>query len=346
MNTSRFFVLSFAILLLAGGFLPAPAEAATAPACLVAVLPASGKPLVGEDVILKAAPNERATVLWVSADSTSAQRDGVSAPPLGFLTDSFAEDANYAFRFTNSAGSASCSIQILVSGVTIDQSSLASAAGKPTLSGKAVGVDTVYVVARSQKSGSASFKSSAIKVRNGSWEAKVSKTLADGQYDVSVYGDKSLRGDVLATGVLSIGPGFLSAAPIPLLFGGTAHQGSSVPVAYVKLVNTGTATTSISGFNLTERGGAADAVIGFATSDDKGGSRATISAQFSDDEAFVPLAATLAPKQLRIFTIKAALGTNSSTIGKRLIIDVDSVETDAAVKGTFPMLGTTWTLAY
>lgn len=346
MNHLRIPLLSFAALLLAAGFFPAPVEAATAPTCLVAVLPASGKAEIGQDLTWKATPGDRVTVLWVSAGATSAEQDGGSVPKLGFRTDTFSDDADFAFRFTNAEGSASCSIKILVSGVTIDANSLTSATGKPVLSGKASGIDTVYVVAHSKKSGSVSFKSAAVKVRNGTWEVPVKKNLADGQYEVSVYADKSLRGDILASGILSIGPGSLSAAPVALLFGGTAHLGSSVPVAYIKLVNKGTATTSISGFNLSERGGAASAVTGFATSDDKGGSRATINATFSRDEAFVPLSATVAPNQLRIFTIKAILGTNSSDVGKRLIIDVDSVETDADVTGTFPMQGTTWTLVY
>ncbi|HRH24531.1 MAG TPA: hypothetical protein PK109_03000, partial [Candidatus Paceibacterota bacterium] len=83
-----------------------------------------------------------------------------------------------------------------------------------------------------------------------------------------------------------------------------------------------------------------------------GGSRTTIGGlestkQFKNGSAYVPLAATIGPKQFRIFTIKALVSQYSgSYYGKQLKINVASVDSKASVTGIFPMLGTTWTLVY
>jgi hypothetical protein len=145
--------------------------------------------------------------------------------------------------------------------------------------------------------------------------------------------------------------GTLSIASIPLLTGGTATADTSVPVAYIKVSNGGTAPAAIEGFTLVENGSADEEdVIGFSTSDDKGGSRSTIGGKegyeaFDEDgEAFIPLAATVAPKQVRIFTIKAALSKDLDP-GDQLKLDVASVKSTATLKGSFPIRGTVWTFA-
>jgi len=140
--------------------------------------------------------------------------------------------------------------------------------------------------------------------------------------------------------------GTLSVSQLPLLAGGSAAPGASVPVAYIKVSNPGTAATSLAGFSLKQSGSApTDVITSFATNDDKGGSRATAKAEFEGKEAFVPLQATVAPGQTRIFTIKAQLASGSgASAGKQLMLDVASVDTGASARGAFPIRGTTWTL--
>jgi len=144
----------------------------------------------------------------------------------------------------------------------------------------------------------------------------------------------------------------LTASSLPLLTGGYAAPGASVPVAYLKLVNTSTSVATVHGVWLQQNGSAdTSAVIGFSTVDDKGMNRTTLGGEegttpFKDDVAYVPLLnATLAPGQLRIFTIKAQLSKAlSSSLGSTLMIDVSSLDTAAEIKSDFPIRGTTWML--
>lgn len=147
--------------------------------------------------------------------------------------------------------------------------------------------------------------------------------------------------------------GEVSVSSIPLLTGGAASLGASVPVSYIKVYNPSTEPALINGFTLVQNGSAdTDVVIGFATNDDKGGSRATIGGTegtklFTDAEAFVPLKAVIGAGKFSIFTIKAQLSrVASGDIGKSLMLDVASIDTGAKVHGAFPIRGTTWTLNF
>ena len=233
----------------------------------------------------------------------------------------------------------------------IDDASLSASSAKPTLTGT-TDAKSVRIVVENE-AGKKVFSSRDIKAKAGKWRSRINKTLKPGTYEVTLF-EKNAKGKRVEVGTetLSVSgkggkSGTLSASMVPLLMGGTANSNASAPVAYVKLTNTGTATTSIQGFTLTENGTAPDAVVaGFTTSDDKGGSRATITTAFNKGSVFVPLAATLAPGQIRIFTIKANLGAVSAYRGTQLKIDVASVKTDGTIKGMFPLRGTTFTLGF
>lgn len=241
-------------------------------------------------------------------------------------------------------------------------SALATKSTKPTLKGEAT--DTTYVrVVVETESGKKVFNKS-IKVKNEKWSAKISKKLAKGDYDVSVYAGKSASGtpeleETLTIGTTessnsssTIGKGTtLVASPVSLLFGGSARVLNTMPVAYVKVTNTSTKESGIDGITLVQNGSAPVSVFSsFITSDDKGGSRATnavTASSFKKNAVFVPLKATIPAGQFRIFTIKAGLGIDSLyNVGKQVKLDVQSIQTGAKVLGTVPMMGTTWTLSY
>ncbi len=232
---------------------------------------------------------------------------------------------------------------------SIDDSSLFVTTSKPSLSGIS-DAKTVRIVVENEN-GKKVFSSRDVKVKAGKWKTKVSKTLKAGTYDVTLF-EKNAKGkrieadsaSLTVTGKGSAG-GSLSVSMIPLLMGGTAGSNAQAPVAYIRVSNTGKATTTLSGVTLTENGSAADSVVtGFATSDDKGGSRTTVAASFKNGSVFIPLVATVAPGQTRIFTIKALLGSTAGKIGTQLKIDVAGVSANGSVKGTFPLRGTTFTL--
>ncbi|HEX2792744.1 MAG TPA: Ig-like domain-containing protein [Candidatus Paceibacterota bacterium] len=248
----------------------------------------------------------------------------------------------------------------------IDTEALTTSSTKPTLTGTASATPYVRIRIESEKGKSVFTKSIRVD-KDKEWKAKVSKKLAKGEYEVTVRAGKTSKGDLLAEGVLAVGTTSsspdsgassagkgttLSVSSVPLLFGGSARVLSSVPVAYVKVMNASDKESAIDGITLVQNGSAPVSVVSsFSTSDDKGGSRATHAVTASsfdkDRTVFVPLAATIPAGQFRIFTIKAWLGIDSLyKVGTQLKLDVASIGTGAKVVGTLPMAGTTWTLSY
>lgn len=145
----------------------------------------------------------------------------------------------------------------------------------------------------------------------------------------------------------------ISVSDIPLLSGGVATAGTSIPVTYVKVENTSSSYAVIKGFTLVQTGTAdTTSIIGFSTSDNTGGSRTTVGGvqgdtPFDDREAYVPLAATLAPSEFRIYTLKAIL-TREATgqQGKTFALNLKSIDTTARISGALPIRGTVWTLGF
>ena len=238
---------------------------------------------------------------------------------------------------------------------SFDDEAIVTTTAKPTITGEAEDIQKLRLVVRNDD-GKIMYKRD-VRVKEGEWKAKIAKSLKKGEYEIALYAGKSTRGDALATTTLTLESKgkkstakgtTLSVSSVPLLFGGTARANTSVPVAYIKVVNTSTKESAIEGFTLNQRGSAPTSVItGFTTNDDKGGSRTTVAAPFKGTKVYVPLAATLAPGQMRIFTIKAMVGTDAVVnIGRQLMLDVVAVDSSATIKGVFPIVGTTWTLGY
>ena len=149
-----------------------------------------------------------------------------------------------------------------------------------------------------------------------------------------------------------IGPTTIAVANIPLLSGGTVKGSQTVPVSYLQITNVGKASTIITGFWMTQTGTAPPStVIGLSTVDDHGGSRGSVggsegSSPFSTYTALAPSDAYFEPGQLKLFTIKAKItGDTASIVGTTVTLVVSKVETSASVQGSFPIRGTSWTIA-
>ena len=271
------------------------------------------------------------------------------------------EDETYSFRFTGSnSRKADCSVELVVIDASIDEDTLETDNAKPTLSGEANGSKFVRLEIKNEDEKTV-FKSKNIRTKSGEWKARVTKTLKDGSYDVTLLGDKGADINIIATSTLVIGDGSTSASnsstkkggvlaisTIPLLSGGNAAAGASIPVAYIKVANPGKDAASIDGFTLKQNGSAStNTIVSFSTNDDKSGSRYTTSGTglFKNGSTFVGLPATIPPGQFRIFTIKANLNASSGmSAGQTLVLDVASVTSGATLGGAFPIRGVTWTL--
>lgn len=150
---------------------------------------------------------------------------------------------------------------------------------------------------------------------------------------------------------VALGTTTLAVQNVPLLSGGIAHGGETVPISYLEVTNIGTSSAQLSGFWIEQTGSAStNSIVGLSTVDDKGGSRGSAEAAegstlFQNGMAFAPTNALFAPGQLRLFTIKAILAPSvTAYIGTQLMINVASVQTTATVSGNFPIRGTTWTV--
>src|SRR3989344_3718797 len=150
----------------------------------------------------------------------------------------------------------------------------------------------------------------------------------------------------------TIGTTTLAIQSVPLLFGGTAHAGGSVSVSYLQITNVGTEGAVLKGFWLTQNGTAlGESIIGLTTVDDTGGLRSSVggtdgATPFQGGRAVAPTDAYFAPGQMRLFTIKAVMAPDvSAYVGMSLMVDVASIESTAAVTGSFPIRGTTFTIA-
>lgn len=315
----------------------------------------SGKVLVGE--------NEPFTLAWESDNATKARdENGDDTSLSGSRTFSIDENASYSYVFSAGSKKATCKVSATVADGAFTASSLTSESTKPTLSGTVSGTKMVRVVVSDTENEKVLFTSKNIRVKAGKWEVRLTKALSKGAYTVTLYGDKAFKLNELASGTLGIGvPGSvgsssgsstatISASSLPLLTGGTIGPSGSVPVAYLKLANTSSVPASVAGVWLKQNGSApVSNIIGFTTVDDKGMNRTTLggsegTALFKNGSAFVPLMnATLAPRQIRIFTIKAQLSRNVSA-GSSVMLDATFLDTAAKINAQFPIRGTTWTL--
>jgi hypothetical protein len=147
------------------------------------------------------------------------------------------------------------------------------------------------------------------------------------------------------------GPTTLRVSNVPLLSGGVAYPGASVPVTYLQIHNTGVNAATVTGIALEQKGSTdTDAIIGLSVIDDKGVSVAVtgggaVSTPFSNGEAVASMDAVIAPGQRRLFTIRAMMAPILSSFkSSSIILDVTGVETSASVVGAFPIRGTVWNI--
>ena len=350
-------------LLLFGAFLfPMSASAATkAPTCSLSVTTANGTISAGKKDKILLAEGDTINIEWKSKNAkigTDTQKGPIQLE--GNASYKPKKTTLYSYRFTSGSKKVDCSFTAVIASGTIDKSTLTSGNSKPTIQGTANGTKTVRVIVRNADTKKTVYTSKDIRVAKGTWRAKLPKSLKDGAYSIEVLAAKDLELNTLTTGTFTVGQATsasassFSVSSIPLLTGGTAAAGSSVPVTYLKIANLSQTPSTMNGITLKQYGSApTGSVIGFMTSDDKGGSQSTLggiegSTPFAKDgTVFIPLKSTFAPGQFRIFTVKAMVSRSAAaSAGKNLMLDVQSIDTDGKVAGVFPVRGTTWTLSY
>ncbi|KND49664.1 MAG: hypothetical protein AB203_01095 [Parcubacteria bacterium C7867-008] len=330
------------------------------PSCDLSVMTTRGETSFSKSGTIFALEGEDVTLSWESSNATKAKNiDGDSLSLSGSKHVFPKENTTYSYTFTSGSKKVVCKVDVVIANVAIDTSSLSNASTKPTITGTASGTKVVRVVISDKNGDDTIFTSKDVKVKGGKWSLKLTKSLDTGTYSIAVYGEKRYKLNMLAKGTLGVGvkgssgtvsgTSTISASMLPLLTGGSTGPTSSVPVAYLKLVNTGSAPATLSGVSLRQNGSAPTAsVVGFTTVDDKALNRTTVggtegSAVFKNGLAYVPLTGTIAPGQIRIYTVKALL-SRTLVAGSTLMLDVQSVDTSSTVNGALPIRGVTWYL--
>ena len=359
---------SFHIIML-GAFLcvlgmPAATHAAVSkPTCTLAVSTPAGETEIKRRGDAYLHVGDALQLTWTSKDATTAtKKSGQSIALSGTRTVSPKKDTSYTYIFRSSAGTATCSVRVHMVAASFTARTLNSASHTPTLTGTASGTKSIQLSIRKPGEAKKIFVSKTAKVTRGKWSVRVEKKLPFDTYEVTLSGAKNFALSAIRKETLQLGksvqshssPTTLEVSWIPLLAGGKAEAGTSIPVAYLQMNNIGNASTTLQGFTVTQRGSAPGAaIIGLTTVDDTGSLRGYVggaegTTPFKNMQAFVPTAKTVfAPGQMRLFTIKASLTKNILPyIGKDLKVDVTSISTDGSIKGPLPLRGTTWTIAY
>ena len=332
----------------------------TKPTCALTVETSVGTAkIVGENTILLKKGDEL-QIQWKSKNATKALNEkGKTISLFGVSTSSPKKDTTYEYRFSNGSKKVSCSVTVDVVSGGFATSTLLTASSRSLLSGKAIGAKSVQVKIYKEGTTSVLYTSNVIKVsKNGTWKTKVTKKLKNGTYDVVLLGNKKALLNTIASGTLSVGTTtsatgksdtIIVVVPVPLLAGGIARSGATIPLSYLQVVNLGKVSTTIHGFTIKQNGSTnIDAITALTVSDDSKLLHGSVtkndgSLVFKNGSAVVPIEAVLAPDQMRLFTLKAVLAsTLTQYAGTQLKMDIVGVTTSALLKNTFPVRGVVW----
>lgn len=335
-----------------------PAEAATAkPTCTLAFSydGKTGQTKYDEEIsILKNTP---ITLVWSSKNATKAiDGDRNTVATSGTATVTPAVKSEYAYTFSQGSKKVTCSVEVSIISGTITTKTVAKNGEKINLTGKVTGVKKVAVVVYAEGTTTPAYTTKALSVKNKKYSFKMPKALPDGNYRI-VLQTTGTAPVVLASSTLAVGKvqplaqSHLVVKTIPLLVGGTAKVGSSVAVSYIQVINVGTKPANLTGFTFAQNGTApVVAIAGMTIKDESGliqGSVGTMvtGTPFVGTSAAIPVTATLAPKESRLFTARAVVSpTAVANVGQTMSLSLQAITGDAKVQSSLPLAGVTWTI--
>ena len=277
----------------------------------------------------------------------------------GFATVTPVRNTTCTDTFTRGSSRTTCALRTAVVSGSIDEQSRGQVSARPTIAGRARGVSSARLSLVPFGTTTPIYGSGILRLHNGHFTTQVTNALPDGMYQVIVEGYGSRNHVLIATSTLQVGTTSAVSAlaptvvivPVPLLLGGVAHPGVPVAVAYLQVINLGTATATLAGFTLTQTGTApVSTVVGLTAITDNGVARGSVGTMvsgtpFTGLSVFVPLVATLAPKEMRLVTIKAVMNpVLAPYLGNTLTLRVTGVTGNLKPHAAFPLFGTVWTM--
>ena len=296
---------------------------------------------------------------WASRNATNLTDTSKRSVPLaGFATTTIYSSKKYTYTATRGSSRAYCGVSVSVVSGSVTSPNAASSSKSVTLTGKVRGDLMTLNVTVTPFGTSTPTTSASVRVRNGGWTFPRSLSFPDGNYMIDVSVDKSGVRTVVATSTLTVGnpppvaATTLVVVPVQLLGGGTARANTNVAVAYLQLINLGSATATISGISMTQTDNApVAAVTQLSAVSDNGLARGSVgippTTPFVGQTATIPITLTLAPREMRLVTVKALMAPNLLPyLGTKLTLMTSSVTANAKIQSTFPIFGTIWTLGY
>lgn len=364
-NTHRKFFLAFTIVMVViGTQYPIKVQAATPdPSCIMAIATNAGIRIIRDTETVFFKEHSNVIVVWRGSDATKVTTiKGDSTNLIGGMAVSPIVQSTYKYTFSGNTKTVSCAVTLIPVTASFTASTLVSKDENPTLQGRVYGSKTVQLEVRPIGATTSIFTSTVVSVKNNHFAIRITKDLVDGEYTVILKGDKTVSLNTIATATIKIGnviPSVIKAdttlvvVNVPLLIGGVAKAGSLVPISYIQVLNVGSKPAILDGFAVTQTGSAPVAsILSLSSVDDTGtlispieGVAGTL--QFKNATAFIPTKVILSPGQMHLFTLKAAIvNTVTPFVGTQLKMVMSSISSNAAVvKGTFPIQGTTWTIA-
>ena len=366
------------VALIASIVVPQTTLAAQRPSCSLDVETQKGEITVnnrGEETILISKGDE-VSIAWEGDNAEEAFLNGEEIDVKDQEDFEPEESTTYTFEFEDGSRSAECTLSVLVVDGEFDEDRLHTTASRTTLKGTVEGTKTVQVHVTKEGETKPVFKSKNIRVKNGEWSARITKSLKDGEYTVTLLGDRKAELNTITTDTLIVGdedevtpkkttsskkdtPATSSDTTfviesIPLLVGGKTKVNTSIPIAYFQAINIGTSAGVVEEVHVQHKGSAtAQAIAGFTITDDKSLTNVVYmpekgTALFdTNGTAIVPLDATIAGRDMRLFTVRAILApTAFAQYGKQLQMTISDVNTNANERSKFPLPGTTWTIGF
>jgi hypothetical protein len=337
--------------------------ASSRPMCELEITTKAGTITTDDKETVLLVKGETIGIVWDSKNAKEAYNDNNDIIDLdGSATSSPSKTTTYTYTFKNGDKKVECEVVVQVVEGDFTETALTTKSLRPTLSGTVLGTKSVQIAIYKEGAEKPLFTSKVIKVKNGKWSTKVTKTLQKRDYTVVLLGEKQTELNTIATSTLTIGSVIKKpesptttfvVESVPLLNGGIARAGSVVPISYLQVINIGRAGGKVESISIKQNGSAStNAIVGFMISDSRSNVVTTIKAEagktlFKDKVATVPINTLVGAGQMRLFTIKAIIASSISPfIATQLKLDVAGVATNGIRKGTLPIRGTTWTLGY
>lgn len=352
-------ILLFPLLLVAAFtlFSQQAQAAGSDPVCSLYTIHNGAISITQSEATIKVQKNEIVGLLWNGVNAaTAVDSDNNTVALLGFKILTPTRDATYAYTFNDGNKKVTCRVNLEIISGSLAINEKVKSGEKILLSGRAEGVEKVVVVVYPVGSATASYTTKSLVVKNNKFSFKMPKALPDGAYRIALHTTASTT-VVLATSTVVIG----KAAPatlttlvvqkVPLLSGGTVKVGSGVAVAYLQVINVGSAPARINSFSFGQIGNAPAAIMaGVSITDELGVARGSAGnmlsgTPFVGTTVTVPVVAVLAPKESRLFTVRAVVAsTAAASIGQTISLALLSLSADARIGSTLPLYSVTWTV--